>query len=63
MTDDYAIADAVRVEAYGVLRLMDACGLEHVRGQTRAVWALRYAVAAHMMTLATPHTHMERQAA
>jgi hypothetical protein len=60
MTDDYAKADEVRIEAYGVLRLMHACNLEHVRGQPKPVWMLRYAVAAHMMELASPpkqHTH------
>jgi len=54
MTDDYAAADALRTEAYSVLRLMRGTGVEHVRGQTAEVWALRYAVAAHMMELAGP---------
>lgn len=63
--DEYARADAVRCEAYGVLRLMRGCGVEHVRGQDIRVWSLRYAVAAHMMALAgpAPERTTERQAA
>jgi len=64
MTDDYALADALRTEAYSVLRLMRGTGVEHVRGQNVDVWALRYEVAAHMMQLAGPQNdNEERQAA
>ena len=62
--DPYAQADAIRCEAYGVLRLMRGCNLEHVRGQNADVWTLRYLVAAHMMELAGSNTaHDERKAA
>ena len=63
--DAYAQADSVRCEAYGVLRLMRGCNLEHVRGQNADVWMLRYMVATHMMELAGPGTtHTDdRQAA
>jgi hypothetical protein len=66
MTDAYAQADALRVEAYGVLRLMRGCNLDEVRGQPERVWLLRYMVATHMMMqlagTGTTH-HDEGQAA
>lgn len=59
IVDEYARADALRTEAYGVLRLMRGCGLGEVRGQSERVWVLRYMVAAHMMQLAQPRRCQE----
>lgn len=62
-TDEYAQADAVRVEVYGLLRLMRGCSLDEVRGQSASVWMLRYLVATHMMMLAQPRRDNEMEAA
>lgn len=47
--DTFALADAARVEAYGVLRLMLGTGVRVIRGADLQQWAMRYLASVHGM--------------
>lgn len=45
--DEFAMADAARVEAYGVLRLILGTEVTVIRGADLEQWAMRCMAAAH----------------